>query len=87
MSLPLPAGALPPTPLQGWITRERGVELFAAAGLDFEQLASDAVSEDFEPVDLGMQATAHLDNTLRHTTSNNVIGAIEGSDPEDPGST
>jgi Zn-dependent M28 family amino/carboxypeptidase len=82
MSLPLPEGALPPTPLQGWITWDRGVELFAAAGLDFEQLAGDAVSDDFEPVELDMQATAHLDNTLRHTSSNNVIGAVEGSDPE-----
>ncbi len=82
MSLPSPEEALPPTPLQGWITWDRGAELFAAAGRDLDELSAAAVSESFEPVEVGVQANAHLDNTLRHTSSNNVVGAIEGSDPE-----
>ncbi len=82
MSLPSPEGALPPTPLQGWITGERGAELFAAAGLDLVELSAAALSEDFEPVELGMVARGHIDSTLRHTVSNNVVGAVEGSDPD-----
>ena len=82
MSLPLPAGALPPAPLHGWITWDQGTELFAAANLDIDELSAAAVSEEFEPVDLGLQAVAHIDSTLRHTSSNNVVGALEGSDPE-----
>jgi Zn-dependent M28 family amino/carboxypeptidase len=82
MSLPSPEGALPPTPLQGWITGERGTELFTAAGLDLVELSATALSEDFEPVELDMQATAHVDSSVRNTVSNNVVGAVEGSDPE-----
>ena len=82
MSLPLPEGALPPAPLHGWVTWDRGAELAAAAGLDLEELAAAAVSEDFVPVDLGMRASAHVDSTMRHTVSNNVVGVLEGSYPE-----
>ena len=82
MSLPSPEGALPPAPLQGWITWDRGAELFATANLDLDELSAAAVSEDFEPVEMGIRASAHLDSTLRQTSSNNVVGVIEGGDPE-----
>lgn len=74
----LPSG----TPLQGWITGTAASEVFQIAGLDLERLKSAAAREEFTAVDLGIAATAHLDNTIRPVTSSNVVGVVEGSDPE-----
>ena len=74
---------LPPrTPLQGWISGDAGERVFAAAGFHLGELAASAAQEDFSAVDLGSTATGHLDNTVRQVTSYNVVGAVEGSDPE-----
>jgi len=82
LHVPLSPESTPPTPLQGWITREVAERLFDAADLDFTALAADAGREGFEPVDLGLIAAGHLDNTTQTVTSYNVVGAAAGSDPE-----
>jgi Zn-dependent M28 family amino/carboxypeptidase len=81
LHVPLSPESTPPTPLQGWITREVAERLFDAADLDFTALAADAGREGFEPVDLGLIAAGHLDNTTQTVTSYNVVGAAAGSDP------
>ncbi len=70
-------------PVQAWITRDRAVELFKAAGQDFEALKQQALRPDFKPVRL-KQATATMSvtNTVREVASRNVVGAIRGSDPQ-----
>ncbi len=78
--LPAP-GSTPPVPLQGWISWETAASVFAAAGQDLDELATAAAQDGFEPVDLGLIAGAHLDNTSRTVTSYNVVGAHAGSDP------
>lgn len=70
------------TRFQGWIAAGAATKIFETAGLDRERLTAAAASEDFTPVDLGVTATGHLENTIRSVTSSNVIGAIEGSDPQ-----
>ena len=82
LHVPLAAGSTPPTPLQGWITWEIAERLFAGAGLDLDELAAAAATEGFEPVDLGVTASGHLDNAFRSVTSYNVLGAVEGADPQ-----
>ncbi len=74
---------LPPgTPFQGWISGEAAARVFSAAGLDLDRLAASAAREGFTPVDLRATATGHLDNTIRPVTSYNVIGMVEGADPD-----
>ncbi|MCH7825945.1 MAG: M28 family peptidase, partial [Acidobacteria bacterium] len=82
LHVPRASGSTPPSPLQGWISWETAERLFAAAGHSLDEMAAAAAIEGFEPVDLGLIAGAHLDNTLRTVTSYNAVGAVTGSDPE-----
>jgi len=68
--------------VEGWITLDKAKELFKAAGKDFDALKKDALSRDFRPVPLGMTASATIHNTIRTVDSRNVVGKVEGSDPE-----
>jgi Zn-dependent M28 family amino/carboxypeptidase len=67
--------------IEGWITREAAKKLFALGGQDYEALKKQAVSRDFKPVPLGVQATMSLTNKLRTIDSRNVLAKLEGSDP------
>lgn len=68
--------------LEGWLSSAAANDLLASAGHDLLDLARRAERPRFEPVDLGIAATAHLDNRLRRIRSFNVAGAVPGSDPE-----
>jgi len=67
--------------IEGWITLDRGKELLAMAGQDFDALKKQAATRDFKPVPLGVTATMSLQNTLRTIDSRNVVAKLEGSDP------
>jgi hypothetical protein len=41
-----------PCPLEGWIQRDLAVELFKAAGLDFDGAKKAAQAKDFKPMPL-----------------------------------
>ncbi len=73
-----PAAVHPP--LEGWIQRDVAVELFRAAGQDFEALKRQAQTRDFRPVPLG-DATFSANYAVRRATirSRNVIGRLPGS--------
>ena len=66
--------------LEGWIQRDVAVELFRAAGLDFEALKRQAQSRDFRPVPLP-GATFSASYRVRQATirSKNVLGRLPGS--------
>jgi Zn-dependent M28 family amino/carboxypeptidase len=68
--------------VEGWITLEQAKSLFAMAGLDFDTLEKKAATRDFRPVPLGVTASVTLSNVIRRVPSANVVGRIEGSDPE-----
>lgn len=68
--------------IEGWVTLDQAKALFAMAGQDFDALHRRAVTRDFTPVPLGVKASMTLHNTLRTVDSRNVIGKVEGSDPE-----
>ncbi len=68
--------------VRSWITLDEAKKLFAAAGRDFEQMKKDALSKDFKPVSLGGKADFSLQNKMRKFKSHNVIGKLEGSDPQ-----
>jgi len=82
MGVPPAADSTPPVPLQGWVSWESAEAILAAAGQDLDALAAAAATDGFTPVDTGLIAAGHLDNTIRTVSSYNVVGSFAGSDPE-----
>lgn len=68
--------------VEAWITTDKAKELLAAAGKNLDELKKAAIGKDFKPVPLGATATFNLKNSMREIMSNNVIGKLEGSDPQ-----
>jgi Zn-dependent M28 family amino/carboxypeptidase len=64
----------------GYITAAKTKELFAASGLDFEALRTDAVKRSFKAVELKAKATFQITNAVREISSANVIAKVAGSD-------
>ncbi|HWU14295.1 MAG TPA: M28 family metallopeptidase [Caulobacter sp.] len=66
--------------LESWIQRDVAVDLFKAAGLDFDALKTQAQSRDFKPVEL-KGATFSASYAVDHSviTSKNIAGRIKGS--------
>lgn len=69
-------------PVEGWITYDKAAELCKMTGQDLAALKKAAVSKDFHPVTLDAKAAFDIKNTLREVDSRNVIGKLEGSDPQ-----
>ncbi|MGE5359889.1 MAG: M28 family peptidase, partial [Bacteroidales bacterium] len=67
--------------IEGWIPLEQAQALFRMAGLDFDAAKRQALTREFKPVPLGVNASITLRNTVRKIDSRNVAGKIEGSDP------
>jgi Zn-dependent M28 family amino/carboxypeptidase len=68
--------------VEGWFSLDTARAILKMAGQDFDALKKQAVSRDFKPVPLGMQASMALKNTMRTIDSQNVIAKVEGSDPQ-----
>ncbi len=76
-------GEKSPTELSAWVTYDVGKRLFQEAGLDLDEMLMAADDPGFEPVLLdGVLLDASLNAEYREINSQNVIGVIEGSDPE-----
>lgn len=69
--------------VEGWITRDTAVALFQAAGQDFEALKASARTPEFQPVELGLTASARLTNSIRQQDSRNVVAMIRGRERPD----
>ena len=70
------------TGIQGWITLEMAQQLAAWARQSFDDLKQQALSSDFNPIPLGVNASVEIKNTLRHVDSKNVVGVLEGETDE-----
>jgi Zn-dependent M28 family amino/carboxypeptidase len=68
--------------VESWISLNMAQQLFSAAGQDYQKLKKAAVSRDFKPVTLDCQASYQIKNSLREVESTNVLGKLEGSDPQ-----
>ncbi|MCX7170762.1 MAG: M20/M25/M40 family metallo-hydrolase [Proteobacteria bacterium] len=66
----------------GWIHLDRAKELFAAAGYDFDTIKKAALRRDFKPMALGGSIDVSVRKKWRDLDSHNVVGRIEGADPE-----
>jgi Zn-dependent M28 family amino/carboxypeptidase len=78
----LPAGDEPRIQVKGWVTEEAAAKIVALAGENLPSLVEAAKSRDFRPMPLGVQTSITFTNRLTQTTSGNVLGILEGSDPE-----
>ncbi len=65
-------------PLEGWIQRDLAVDLFTAAGLDFETLKRAAQRRDFTPVALNSTLDAAYAVKAETIVSKNILGRLPG---------
>lgn len=68
----------PQCKITGWITEEVATSWFEAAGMEMGQILDSAVSVDFTPQTMQMQASISLKNTIKTSESNNVIAVLPG---------
>ncbi len=66
-------------PIEGWIQRDKAVELFKASGLDFEALKTQAQSRDFKPVTLKATFSTDFAVDAQKIVSKNVVGLVPGT--------
>jgi Zn-dependent M28 family amino/carboxypeptidase len=66
--------------LQGWVQRPIAVELFKAAGLDFETEKKAARQADFKPVELkGARFSADYGVKIEAITTSNILAKLPGT--------
>ena len=78
----LPAGEEPRLQVAAWVTEAAARALVGRAELNLDTLIAAAREPDFEPVPLQLLTSIELRNSLSQTTTANVIGLLDGSDPE-----
>ncbi|MFC1483762.1 M28 family metallopeptidase [Candidatus Neomarinimicrobiota bacterium] len=69
--------------VEGTLAEEAGRGLFQRAGLDFDEVKAMAATRDFEAVSLAHRISVTLENSIRHSVSNNVVALIPGRDRPD----
>ncbi len=67
--------------IEGWIGLDQAKNLFSLAGLDYETLKRKASERSFQPVPLNVTASIAFRNRKRNIHSRNVVGKVEGSNP------
>jgi Zn-dependent M28 family amino/carboxypeptidase len=66
--------------VEGWITSETAEMLFGRAGLSLAAMKEGAATSGFAARPLRLAASFELHNTLRRSTSNNVIAVLPGAE-------
>ncbi len=72
----------PRVKLRSWMTEASARRLVKMSGKSLDALVAAARSRDFKPVSLGITTSISFDVKLEDTETANVIGVLEGSDPE-----
>jgi Zn-dependent M28 family amino/carboxypeptidase len=65
--------------VEGWITADAARQLFQDAGLSYDSLKARAARREFKAVPLGLKASIAIRNTVRRSTSNNVLAVLPGT--------
>lgn len=66
-------------PVEGWVQRDVAEQIFAAAGLDFEEQKRLARRADFQPVELKATLDASMDIASEQIVTHNVVARLEGT--------
>jgi len=64
-----------------WIQLDVARKLFAAAGMNADQMIEAAGKRGFKPVELPVRLQAHIVSEVRQYNSANVVGMVPGADP------
>ncbi len=67
--------------LKAWASEEAARKIVELSGHDLDQLRESAQSREFRPVPLNTQFSIALKSTIRQQDTANVLGIMEGSDP------
>ena len=67
--------------LAAWLSQDAGAKLVASTGKTLDQLLAMANQKTFRPIPLGVRVAGHIPVQLRQIDSHNVVGRIEGADP------
>ena len=65
--------------IEGWITDQVATQLFNAVGQDLDALKQRAARAGFRAVPLSAQASVSVGNSIRRSTSNNVLAVLPGT--------
>jgi Zn-dependent M28 family amino/carboxypeptidase len=65
--------------VEGWFTIDSTRKVFKQAGLDLDQLKTDAAKPGFRYVPMNLKASVTLKNSIRECLSNNVVAVLPGS--------
>lgn len=68
--------------LAGWVTREAGEKIAAAAGRTVDQLLKAADTRGFRAMELPLRLHGTAPAKMRQIETRNVVATIEGSDPQ-----
>jgi Zn-dependent M28 family amino/carboxypeptidase len=68
-------------PMAGWITEDIATKIFSAVGQDLKALFQKAKTRGFKAMELPLRAEASMTAQVRPLHAENVIGMLEGSDP------
>ncbi len=71
--------------IEGWVTLDTAEDIFDGAGLSYQELKAAAAEPGFTAVPMGdLRLNVSVENSVRTSTSQNVIAAIPGSErPEE----
>lgn len=64
--------------MEGWITQDVAKAMFKMAGKS-EDLMKQAGKNGFKPVDLGLNVSVTINNTIQRSKSNNVVAVLPGT--------
>ncbi len=69
--------------VESWIPGHEMSKVFAAAGLDYEELTARAATKEFRAVPLKAKMSVSLENKIRRVVSSNVVAVMPGTDLAD----
>ena len=69
--------------VEGWISEGGAQTLFQMAGKSYDSLVELAAAPEFRAVPLGLSASVSIENTIRRSSSSNVLGLLPGTDRSD----
>ncbi|MBO9732287.1 MAG: M28 family peptidase [Chitinophaga sp.] len=64
--------------LEGWISQDAATKIFQLAGIS-PDIMQKARTKDFRPVDLHLQTSLEINNTIKKSTSHNVLAVLPGA--------
>jgi Zn-dependent M28 family amino/carboxypeptidase len=68
--------------IESWVTGDVADEIFASSPHTHAEARRMALSRDFRPFSMGQRVSARVENDMRTLDSYNVVGRLEGNDPE-----